>query len=204
MAAPAHALSPRQQRALEAVRAFQARRGYPPTRAELGALLGVRPQTADHHLRALARKGYLSLARGARAMELAPAAEKARSVPVVGRVAAGQPLLAVENLEGRLPLPAAIGADFALRVQGDSMIEAGILDGDLVLVRKAASASKGDIVVALLGEGEQQEATVKRYWPERGRLLLRPANARLRDLVIGKDQCCTLAGRVVGVLRTWK
>lgn len=211
-------LRPRQRRVLEAARAFQARHGYPPTRAELGQLLGVSAQTADYHLRVLARQGYLSLSRQARALEFAPLppgpasagpsvetkAQKMRPVPLLGRVAAGRPLLAVENIESTLPLPAAIGADFALRVQGDSMIEAGILDGDLVLVKSAAAADKGEIVVALLGEGEETEATVKRYWPERGRVRLRPANAALRDFVVARDQPFALAGRVVGVLRFWK
>lgn len=201
-------LSPRQRQALEAVRAFQLRHGYPPTRAELGALLRVSAQTADFHLRALERKGHLSLSRQARAVNFAPAGERSRSLPVVGRVAAGRPLLAVENLDGSLPLPASCGADFALRVQGDSMIEAGILDGDLVLVQKleqkGREARKGDIVVALVGEGEQVEATVKRYVPERGQVVLRPANSAMRDIVVRKGEPLALAGRVVGVLRLWK
>ncbi len=198
-------LTGRQRAALEALRRFQGERGYPPTRAELGKLLGVSAQTADFHLRALERKGWLRLGREARGVRWVvggvPAA--ARVVPVVGRVAAGTPLLAVENLEGSLPLPEGSGADFALRVEGDSMIEAGILDGDLVLVRRGETASRGDIVVALLGEGEEMSATVKRYLPGRDRIVLRPANATLPDLVVPRGEAFAIAGRVVGVLRLW-
>jgi repressor LexA len=210
-------LSSRQEAALRSLRAFQARHGYPPTRAELGRLLGVSAQTADFHLRALERKGLVRISRQARGIELTPAGEallaadggtgsrvEARAVPVVGRVAAGAPLTAIENLEGALPLPEGSAADFALRVEGDSMIEAGILDGDLVLVEQTGSAKKGDIVVALVGEGDELEATVKRYLPERGRVVLRPANPTLSDIVVRRGEPFALAGRVVGVLRLWK
>jgi repressor LexA len=210
-------LSSRQQAALRSLRAFQARHGYPPTRAELGRLLGVSAQTADFHLRALERKGLVRISRQARGIEPTPAGEallaadggtgsrvEARAVPVVGRVAAGAPLTAIENLEGALPLPEGSAADFALRVEGDSMIEAGILDGDLVLVEQTGSAKKGDIVVALVGEGDELEATVKRYLPERGRVVLRPANPTLSDIVVRRGEPFALAGRVVGVLRLWK
>ena len=198
-------LSPRQVAALAAVRAHWGEFGFPPTRAELGARLGVRAQTADFHLRALARKGLLRLGRGARDLELLGplAGAAAETVPIVGRVAAGAPLTAIENMEGTLPVPAGSGADFALRVSGDSMIEAGILDGDLVLVEHCETAEKGEIVVALLGEGDELEATVKRYLPSRGRVVLRPANATMDDLVVHRGEAFSLAGRVVGVLRLW-
>ena len=204
------ALSPRQRQALDAVRAFAAERGLPPTRAELGRRLGVSPQTADFHLRALERKGRVRLGRRSRSIAFEPAARDAgsngagvRMVPLVGRVAAGAPLMAVENLEGTLPLPEGSGADFALRVQGDSMVEAGILDGDLVLVEKSDQAAPGDIVVAMVGEGETVEATVKRWLPGRGRVVLRPANAAHTDIVVREGEPLSLAGRVVGVLRMW-
>lgn len=226
-------LSKRQAQALAAVRKFQAEHGFPPTRAELGRLLGVRAQTADFHLRALQRKGYLSVSRQARGLRLEGAAEghsQARKdkkkaspsarlailphgggeaaeidqVPILGRVAAGDPLAALENVEGRLPLPGGAGVDFALRVQGDSMIEDGIFDGDLVLVQQTKTAAKGEIVVALLGEGEAMEATVKRYLPQRRQVVLRPANAAMKDIVVPRGESFALAGRVVGVLRLWK
>lgn len=163
------------------------------------------PQTADFHLRALARKGALELrplsARAMREPTLGPAA---RMVPLVGRVAAGGPQLALEDAEGAVPLPAGCRADFALRVEGDSMIEAGILPGDLVLVQQARTARTGEIVVALLGSGETTEATVKRFRTRGGRVILEPANRRLRPRTVDPAEEFALAGRVVGVLRWWK
>ncbi len=195
-------LSARQAAALAEVRAFISAHGRPPTRADLGAAMGVSAQTADFHLRALERKGVLRLGQGARAIDLSMHVPT-QTIPIVGRVAAGSPLSAIENMEGALPLPEGSAADFALRVAGDSMIEAGILDGDLVLVEQSRGAKKGDIVVALLGDGEGVEATVKRYLPERNRVVLRPANARLSDIVVRRGEPLMLAGRVVGVLRMW-
>jgi repressor LexA len=204
------ALSSRQQAAWRALLAFQQRHERPPTRAELGQALGVSAQTADFHLKALQRKGYVRLSRLSRGIDLlvdggraAAAAETVRQVPVLGRVAAGAPLMAVENIDGSLPLPEGSQADFALRVEGQSMIEAGILDGDLVLVQRTKQARSGDIVVALIGEGETTEATVKRYVPQRGRVVLRPANATMADIVVRQGEPLALAGRVVGVLRLW-
>lgn len=204
-------LSPRQRAALEALQACQAAGECPPTRVELGEKLGVRAQTADFHLRALEQKGYVELGRNSRSVRLlvanpaqaAPSATEEPAIPILGRVAAGVPILAVENQEGKLPRMEGSQADFALRVRGDSMIEAGILDGDLVLVEQVPEASKGEIVVALLGEGEEMEATVKRYLPERGRIVLRPENSRLKDRVVKREDAFALAGRVVGVLRFW-
>lgn len=204
-------LSPRQHAALEALQACQAAGECPPTRVELGEKLGVRAQTADFHLRALEQKGYVELGRNSRSIRLlvaepaqaAPSAAEEPAIPILGRVAAGMPILAVENHEGKLPRLEGSQADFALRVRGDSMIEAGILDGDLVLVEQVPEASKGEIVVALLGDGEAMEATVKRYLPERGRIVLRPENRALKDRVVRKGDAFALAGRVVGVLRCW-
>lgn len=202
------ALSNRQRAALTALRAFQTRHGVPPTRAELGKALGVSPQTADFHLRALARKGVLELrplaARAMREPTASAPVPAPRRVPLLGRVAAGSPLLAVENVEGEIPLPAGCRADFALRVEGDSMIEAGILPGDLVFVQQARTARTGEIVVALLGSGETTEATVKRFRTRGGRVILEPANHRLRPRTVEPDEDFALAGRVVGVLRWWK
>ena len=208
-------LSVRQARTLEVLRTFP----VPPTRAELGAALGVSAQTADFHLRALAAKGYVQISSKSRGLtliadeglaeNLAPAGihagrvQAGRVIPVVGRVAAGQPGPSLENLEGSVPLPEGSAADFALRVIGDSMIEAGILDGDLVLVEQSKEAQSGDIVVALVGEGEMQEATVKRFLPGKKRVVLRPANAAMEDIVILAGEPFALAGRVVGVLRLW-
>ncbi|MCX8230118.1 MAG: transcriptional repressor LexA [Planctomycetota bacterium] len=203
-------LSQRQHQAFEALRAFQQEQGFPPTRAELGALLGVSAQTADFHLRALEKKGVIQRSGQARGLSFVPLPQEssalgvgARVVPLVGQVAAGKPFLAVENLEGRLPLPEGSGADFALRVVGDSMVEAGILDGDMVLVEQSKDPCPGDIVVALLGDGETQEATVKHYYPEKRCIILRPAHPTMKDIVVKKSDHLALAGRVVGVLRLW-
>jgi len=209
---------------MQALQTFQRQHQRPPTRAELGRLMGVSAQTADFHLRALQRKGLLHLSRQSRGIDLTSAvsavsssssasslaslqvdgsATAANSIPILGRVAAGSPLLALENQDGSLPLLDGCAANFALRVQGDSMIEAGILHGDLVLVEQVVDAKAGDIVVALLGEGEAVEATVKRYLPQRGRVVLRPANATMEDIVIARGEPFSIAGRVVGVIRLW-
>lgn len=204
------ALSPRQRDALAAVHALQQRLGRPPTRAELGEALGVRAQTADFHLKALARKGYLVIERGARAIRaLTPdAAPRATDdatfaqVPLLGAVTAGDPILAIENAQGQVPLPPGTRADFALRVQGDSMVGAGILDGDLVLVRRADQAESGQTVVALLGEGEAVETTVKTWWQTPGRAAeLRPENPAYAKRVLDGSEAVRLAGVVVGLFR---
>jgi repressor LexA len=168
----------------------------------------VSPQTADFHLRALARKGALELrprsARAVREPSTSASGSAPRRVPLLGRVAAGAPLPALEDAEGEVPLPAGCRADFALRVEGDSMIEAGILPGDLVLVQQARTARTGEIVVALFGSGETTEATVKRFRTRGGRVVLEPANRRLRPRTVDPAEEFALAGRVVGVLRWWK
>ncbi len=198
-------LSPRQRVVLELLQQAQAAGACPPTRAELGKKLGVSAQTADFHLRALARKGFVELGRNSRSIQLLrpEMASTANHLPILGRVAAGMPILAIENQEGHLPRLPQSRADFALRVQGDSMKEAGILEGDLVLVEQCSVAQRGEIVVALLGEGEQMEATVKRYFPRRGHIVLHPENASLPDRIVRCGEPFTLAGRVVGVVRCW-
>jgi repressor LexA len=196
-------LSPRQKAALAVLQEAQATQDCPPTRVELGLKLGVSAQTADFHLRALERKGYVELGRNSRSVRLLVEAPSESGIPILGRVAAGVPILALENREGFMPRIEGSRANFALRVQGDSMIEAGILDGDLVLVEEAMSASRGEIVVALLGDGEETEATVKRYLPEAGCIVLHPENCALSDRVVYPGESFALAGRVVGVLRCW-
>lgn len=209
------ALTARQREALRALRAFEARHGMPPTRAELGRRLGVSAQTADYHLRALERKGYLELGRKARALRLLPpaapeapeppegAVTRWREVPLLGRVAAGNPLLALEDAEDRIPLPEGSRADYALRVEGDSMRDAGILDGDVVLVERGGSYLDGEIVVAVLGAGEVREATVKRLRRCPGGWLLEAANPAYCDRQVGPQDGLEVAGRVVGLMRTW-
>jgi repressor LexA len=199
-------LSPRQRAALEALQQVLATSGRPPTRAELGSNLGVSPQTADFHLRALERKGYLKLGRSSRSIHLLTPDTghiSAENIPILGRVAAGVPILAIENQEGHLPRISGSAADFALRVIGDSMVDVGILDGDLVLVQQSNAVQSGEIVVALVGEGEEMEATVKRYLPQCDHVVLRPENAKMQDIVVQREDNFSLAGRVVGVMRWW-
>ena len=206
------ALSPRQRDALAAVQAFQAEHCRPPTRAELGGAMGVRAQTADFHLRALARKGYLVMERGARAIRsVDPASAQPaefgdlsswKSVPLVGAVTAGLPTLAIEEVQGQVPAPPGSCADFALRVEGDSMAGVGILDGDLVLVRRARQARSGETVVALLGEGEVTETTVKTWWQQGGNTPeLRPENQDYPVRVLDGSDNVRIAGIVVGLYR---
>ena len=208
-------LTERQREVLGFIRSFTTRHGVPPTVREIGEKFRVTPRAAFDHLRALERKGMLqrrhSAGRTSRALTLTDsgAAGGFRSVPVLGRVAAGAPLLAEENREGELPMaPGALpngGEDvFALRVRGDSMIDAHICDGDLVLVRRQDSAHSNDIVVAMVasdatGEGE---ATVKRYLRDGARVVLKPENSTMSPIVVDPRQReVRILGKVIGLLR---
>jgi len=200
-AADTPSLTPRQTQALAAVQKFQQSHQRPPTRAELGQELGVRPQTADYHLRALARLGVLDLSRHARGVQLREDAQG--GVPVLGRVAAGSPRLAIEHAEQWLPPSLAKNADYALRVEGDSMIDSGVLDGDLVLVRRETQPRAGEMVVAWVGQGECCEATVKFFHPGRSRteVELHPANTAYSVQRYGPHDGLQIGGVVVGVYR---
>jgi repressor LexA len=202
-------LTARQQEVLDFIRSFSAREGMPPTVREIGARFRVTPRAAFDHLSALERKGMLErrAAGGRRSRSLVPTSrsttDRTALVPILGRVAAGQPLLAEENRDGALPIAADAlpgrGEDlFALRVRGDSMIDAHILDGDLVLVRRQDTARSGDIVVALL-EGE---ATVKRFVADERGVLLKPANPTMAPIAVahGTDDFRIL-GKVIGLVR---
>jgi repressor LexA len=206
-------LTSRQREILNFIRAFTGRHGVPPTVREIGARFHVTPRAAFDHLRALERKGALqrraSAGRTSRALTVAgtvPAAAY-RPVPVLGRIAAGSPLLAEENREGELPMAASAlpggGEDvFALRVRGESMIEAHICDGDLVVVRRQDSAQQNDIVVALIGEGGEAEATVKRFVRDGERVVLKPEHPTMAPIVIDpREQAVRVLGKVVAVLR---
>jgi repressor LexA len=207
-------LTTRQQEVLDFIRTFTERHGVPPTVREIGEQFKVTPRAAFDHLSALERKGALqrraSSRRTSRALTLAENRRpEYRSIPILGRVAAGQPLLAEENLDGELPIaPGALrdgGADmFALRVRGDSMIEAHICDGDVVVVRRQDSAQPNDIVVALIeAEGDAAgEATVKRFQRDGARVVLKPENRTLRPIVIDpREQQVRILGKVVGLVR---
>lgn len=178
--------------------------GQPPTIREIGSHFKISSTNGVRtHLTALIKKGYLKkhdyISRG---LELAHSlAGQIGRVKIVGSVPAGHPIDAVENIEGELALDLSFlpkGDSFSLRVTGDSMIGAGILDGDLVLVKKQDEAKKGDIVVALLNG----EATVKRYFPESNRIRLQPENDEFEPIYISKRSGeFKIAGKVVGLLR---
>jgi repressor LexA len=202
-------LTPRQREILGFIRAFSEREGVPPTVREIGARFRVTPRAAFDHLAALERKGMLqrrtTARRTSRSLILSERAGAGGTVmvPVLGRIAAGQPLLAEENREGSVPITASAlpgrGQDiFALRVRGDSMINAHIVEGDLVLVHRQETAQSGDIVVALLDD----EATVKRFARDGERIVLRPEHPSMPPIVVAPGQRdVKILGKVVGLLR---
>jgi repressor LexA len=192
----------RQRRILEVIRAFTAEHGYPPSVREIGELVGLSSSSTIHaHLKALERRGLISRdptkPRALRTEHNSPAAD-ALVVRILGRVAAGVPITAQEDVEGEFVLPTGFvprASDaFMLRVQGDSMVEAAILDGDLILVRPQRSAENGEIVVAML----DGEATVKRFYREAGRVRLQPENRALAPIYASDVE---IVGRVEAVVR---
>ena len=181
------------------------RHGYPPTVREIGEAVGLAsPSTVHAHLANLERAGLLRRdPTKPRALELtgrqSASVATLPKLPLLGQIAAGGPLLADENVEDELAVPETLRGDFLLRVKGDSMIEAGILDGDIVVVRRAQDARNGDIVVALAGEDESaDEATVKTFYREKGRVRLQPENASLEPIYAPHVE---ILGKVVGVFR---
>jgi repressor LexA len=200
-------LTDRQRKILDYVDERISAHGQPPTLREIGARFGISSTNGVRtHLEALVKKGYLKK-HGAfhRGLELArQLAGPVGRVPLVGLVPAGNPIDAAENVEGEFALDKSFlpnGETFSLRVKGDSMENAGILDGDFVLVAKQATAEKGDIVVAVING----EATVKRYFPDGNRIRLQPENDKYQPILVGKKSGeFRLAGRVVGLLRRFK
>jgi repressor LexA len=199
-------LTPRQREIWDYLLAYVDERGYPPTVREIGQAIGLAsPSTVHAHLANLERAGLLKRdPTKPRAIELiAREREEEHRLPLVGQVAAGSPLLAEENIEDYLAVPEPLsrgGEEFLLRVKGDSMIDAGILDGDILVVHRQESAQNGEIVVALAGEDESAgEATVKRFFREAGRIRLQPENAALEPIYADYVQ---ILGRVTGVFRT--
>ena len=198
-------LSERQQAILAFIQAEIQRKGYPPSVREIGEAVGLSSSSTVHaHLSHLEEMGFIRRdPTKPRAIEVLVgdgALEMRRNlvrVPIVGRVAAGQPLLAEENIEDYFPLPRDFGPmddAFMLRVRGDSMIEAGIFDGDLVVVQRTSHAENGDIVVALI----DGEATVKRFFREMERIRLQPENQRMAPIYARE---ISVVGRVVGLVR---
>jgi len=201
-------LTERQQEIWNYLVEYVDQHGYPPTVREIGERVGLAsPSTVHAHLANLERAGLLRRdPTKPRALELigrdhkevAPSADAVR-LPLLGEIAAGSPLLAEQNVEDYVVMPARAKGDFLLRVKGDSMIDAGILDGDLVVVRQAQTARDGEIVVALAGDDESaDEATVKTFYREGGRIRLQPENATLKPIYANHVQ---ILGRVVGVFR---
>lgn len=198
-------LTPQQRKVYEYILDFTRRKGYPPSVREIGEALGLTSSSTVHgHLTRLAEKGYIYRdPTKPRAIELLidPITDDMRApttfVPVVGQVTAGAPILAEENIEEYFPLPQQLVRDqavFMLKVRGDSMIEAGILHGDHVIVRQQQAADNGDIVVARLDD----EATVKRFFREKGHIRLQPENSQLEPIIVPH---CDIVGKVIGVFR---
>ncbi len=197
-------LTEKQAKVLQFIKDQVANHGSSPTIREIGRFMGISSTNGVRlHLTALLKKGYLKKQKFiARGLELATSvAIDIRQVPLVGSVPAGLPIDAIENIESEIALDASFapkGDSFTLRVMGDSMRNAGILDGDLVLVQKQDIAHKGDIVVAIIGG----EATVKRYFPEGKRIRLQPENEDFEPIFVDKkDGEFRIAGKVVGLLR---
>ena len=204
-------LTARQQEIWNYLVEYVDRHGYPPTVREIGEQVGLAsPSTVHAHLANLERAGLLRRdPTKPRALELigrerrepdnvVEIGEMAR-LPLLGEIAAGGPLLAEQNVEDYLAMPASTKGDFLLRVKGESMIDAGILDGDLVIVQRTQDARNGEIVVALAGDDESaDQATVKTFYREQGRIRLQPENASLEPIYADYVQ---ILGRVVGVFR---
>jgi repressor LexA len=208
-------LSQRQEEILKLLCEFTTANGYPPSVREIGTILGLSSASTVHsHLGALEAKGFIKReGSGARAIVVLKNADGSPindelpnlepplqivSLPVLGQVAAGTPILAEENVQERVPMPSQLIGDsgsFMLTVRGESMIEAGILDGDYVVVREQNTASNGDIVVALLGD----EATVKTFYRETDRVRLQPENAMMEPIFSTDVQ---ILGKVIALLRT--
>ena len=208
-------LTGRQQEIWQFLTDYVDAHGYPPTVREIGEEVGLAsPSTVHAHLANLERAGLIKRdPTKPRALELrrdprpeqarAPVAEDVHRLPLVGEIAAGGPLLAEENVEDYLTVPEPLargGDEFLLRVKGDSMIDAGILEGDIVVVRRQQTARNGEIVVALAGQDEAaDEATVKRFFREDGHVRLQPENAALEPIYADHVQ---VLGVVTGVFRS--
>ncbi len=198
-------LTKRQKEIFDFIRRYAAKTGYPPTVREIGKAVGLHSSSTVHaHLANLEKIGLLRRdPTKPRAIELLfDRAKKTimpgSGLPLVGQVAAGAPILAEENIEEYIEVPDVIGGeegDYVLRVRGESMVEAGIFEGDYVIVRPADTADDGEIVVALLGD----EATVKRYYREADHVRLQPENETMEPI---RTTEATVLGRVVGLLRS--
>jgi repressor LexA len=205
----------KQRKILEFIRAQHAATGVYPSVREIAAHMDFKStNTVDYHLRKMEAMGALERGgrrarsfsvgageRHAKARTMPGMPDRRQSVPLIGRVAAGQPILADQHYEGMVSFSSLFHCDeqtFALKVQGDSMVDAGIVDGDLVIVRNQPNVSNGEIGVALIGE----EATVKRIYDEGSAWRLQPENTTMKPIMVRKGEAdFSIAGRVVGVVR---
>ncbi|MCI6436712.1 transcriptional repressor LexA [Fibrobacter sp.] len=205
-------LTSRQEEILEYIKKYSKENRMPPTVREIGNHFEISSTNGVRSiLAALIKKGYINrsprLSRGIEVIDndksgnVAEAPSNTIEIPIVGRVAAGTPILAVQNLEGTVTIDRdflACRSDvFALRVKGDSMINAGIFDGDLIFARQQKTAERGEIIVAQI----DNEATVKYYHPLADHVELRPANPRYRPIIVKNDKDFTIAGKLIGVMR---
>lgn len=197
------ALTSRQQQVYDLIREHIQQTGMPPTRAEIAAQLGFRsPNAAEEHLKALARKGVIEIVSGAsRGIRLLMEEEVTEGLPLIGRVAAGEPLLAQQHIESHYQVDPGLfkpGADFLLRVSGMSMKDIGIMDGDLLAVHKTQDVRNGQVVVARIDD----EVTVKRWKKQGNTVQLLPENSDFSPIVVDvREQNLTVEGLAVGIIR---
>lgn len=201
-------LSKRQSDIMKFIKSEVAKKGYPPSVREIGEAVGLASSSTVHgHLARLEKKGLIrrdpTKPRAIEVMETGIAANVPKSgavhIPVIGKVTAGQPITAVENIEEYLPLPERMASDenvFILNIEGESMINAGIYDGDMVVVKQQPNAENGDIIVAMT---EEDEATVKRFYKESDHIRLQPENPTMEPIILDD---VTILGKVTGVFRT--
>ena len=217
-------LKDREKKVLEFIRQQISDNGYPPTVRDIGAALGIKStSTVQKSMEILESEGFIRKQAGKRrAFEVVQGGADAQDiqnraagqtqgrasdradvidVPVVGRVAAGMPILSEQNIEGSFPMPAQFigsGTSFMLTVHGDSMVEAGIMDGDYILVQEQKTANNGDIVVAMIQGDFESESTVKAFYKENGHIRLQPRNSSMEPIIVDD---CEIVGLVKGVFR---
>lgn len=199
-------LTEKQQQILDFISSFFKQMGYPPSIGDIREKFGIKsPKGVVDHLSALQKKGYINrkpnISRGITVVgqQSLSILDTVKNVAIVGTIAAGSPLLAEQNITGHLPVPQDVAGStdcFALRVKGDSMIDAGIYDGDYVIARVQNTAKNGDIVVALIGD----EATVKYFYPEDEQIRLQPANDTMGPLYVNPEEI-QIQGKVIAVYR---
>lgn len=190
-------LTAQQIKVFDVIKESMQNNGYPPTRAEIARILDFKSvNAAESHIKALVKKGVIEKVPGSsRGIKLV---EEASGIPLVGSVAAGSPILAVENIEKTIPLnPLTKAVDFFLRVRGDSMIEAGILDNDLVGIRKTNNVENGEIVVARIDE----DVTLKRFSRNKTSIKLIAENSAYEDIHVSEQTDFAIEGKAVGVIR---